>query len=238
MSTRNAEFVLSNLRPGGRLRRAWRAGRATDEVFLDDYAALILGLIELYQTDFNPRWFAAALELADEMIARFEDEAGGFFDTPAGGESLPVRPKQVEDNATPSGNSLAAEALLKLAAFTDRGDLRDRAEKALRLPVEYAARYPTAFARWLASAQFALAQVKQVALVGEADKTRPLVDVVRERHRPALVAACGRVPLDPESPALLRDRPLVNGGATAYVCEGFVCQRPVTTAEELRQLLK
>ncbi|MCC6568813.1 MAG: thioredoxin domain-containing protein, partial [Anaerolineales bacterium] len=121
LATRNADFLLSRLRPNGKLKHSWRGEKTTGEVFLEDYAALILGLLELYQTDFNDRWFSAAKELADEMIEQFNDPAGGFFDTSKHGEALLLRPKDTQDNATPSGNALACEALLKLAAFTDEG---------------------------------------------------------------------------------------------------------------------
>ncbi len=103
-----------------------------DEFFLEDYALLITGLLDLYQTDFDNHWFVAATELADDMLMRFRDSSRGFFDTPNDGETLLVRPKDLQDNATPSGNALACEALLKLSAFTDKSQYRDAAEKALR----------------------------------------------------------------------------------------------------------
>jgi uncharacterized protein YyaL (SSP411 family) len=115
MAIRNADFLLSYLRPEGKLRRSWRAGQVTKEVFLEDYAALILGLLELYQTDFDHKLFFQAQALADEMIEKYSDPTGGFFDTPVDGENLLIRPKDIQDNAKPSGNSLASEALLKLA---------------------------------------------------------------------------------------------------------------------------
>lgn len=236
MAIRNANFLLSALRPGGQLRRAWRAGTTSSEVFLDDYAALVNGLLDLYQTDFDPRWFATAQELADEMITRFADPAGSFFDTPSDGESLLLRPKDLQDNAVPSGASLAAEGLLKLAALTDRADYRARAEESFALIVEHALRYPTGFGRWLCAADFALAQVKQVAIIGDPAKraTQALLDEVRAAYRPNMVVAAAPVPLPPGSPALLAERPLVKGKPAAYVCEGFVCKTPVTTADELK----
>ncbi|HEY5728987.1 MAG TPA: thioredoxin domain-containing protein, partial [Anaerolineales bacterium] len=145
LATRNAEFLLASLRPDGRLKHSWRDGKTTNEVFLEDYAALILGLLELYQTDFNNKWFSFATELASEMLEFFEDPNGGFFDTSKDGEALLLRPKDVQDNATPSGNALACEALLKLAEFTGEGRYRDIAEKSLGLVVNMATRYPTAF---------------------------------------------------------------------------------------------
>lgn len=239
LATRNAEFLLSNLRPNGKLKHSWREGKTTDEVFLEDYAALILGLLELYQTDFNVKWFASAKILADEMINLFNDPAGGFFDTSRDGESLLVRPKDVQDNATPSGNALACEALLKLAAFTDEGKYRDLAEKSLGLVAGMAVRYPTAFARWLSAADFALGKVRQVALVSEAggEDASELLRVVESEYRPNLVVAASANPPSNDAPDLLKDRPLKNGKPTAYVCEGFVCKNPVTTIAELKELL-
>ncbi len=130
LAERNADFLLTGLCPQGSLRHAWRAGQAGREVFLEDYAALILGLLALYQADFNPRWFEQAGRLAAQMLARFSDPQGGFFDTPSDAQTVLVRPKDLQDNATPSGNALAAQALLKLAAFTGREEYRAAARKA------------------------------------------------------------------------------------------------------------
>jgi hypothetical protein len=239
LATRNADFLLKQLRPNGKLKHSWREGKTTDEVFLEDYAALILGLLELYQTDFNDKWFASANELADEMIELFGDPNGGFFDTAINGEALLLRPKDVQDNATPSGNALACEALLKLAEFTGEGKYRDLAERSLALVVNLAVRYPTAFARWLSAADFSLGRVKQVAIVGEAgdENTSEMIRLVRSAFRPNVIIAASRYPPLKNAPSLLKDRPLKNGQSTAYVCEGFVCKNPVTASSELEELL-
>jgi uncharacterized protein YyaL (SSP411 family) len=239
LATRNATFLLSALRPNGKLKRSWREGRVTNEVFLEDYAALVLGLLELYQTDFNNKWFVSAKELTDEMIELFSDPASGFFDTPKDGEILLLRPKDMQDNATPSGNALACEALLKLAEFTGEGRYRDLAEKSLGLVVGMATRYPTAFARWLSAADFALGKVKQIAVVYEADgdHASELIRFVQSRFRPNLVLAASPYPPAKESPPLLMNRPLKDGQTTIYVCEGFICRNPVTSIAELQELL-
>ncbi len=236
LATRNADFLLNSLYADGRLHRSWRNGKATDEVFLEDYAALIIGLLELYQTDFNNRWFLAAQKLTDEMITRFSDPDGGFFDTPSDGEALLIRPKDIQDNATPSGNSLACEALLKLAAFTNKGEYRDLAEKALTLVANPAMRYPTTFARWLSAADLALDNGKQIAVLfdAKADDAQALLDMIRSEYRPNIVVAASAYPPPIDAPTLLTERPLKDGKSTAYVCEHFVCKRPVTTPEELR----
>ncbi len=236
LATRSADFLLNTLYADGRLHRSWRNGRVTDEVFLEDYAALTIGLLELYQTDFNNRWFSTAQKLADEMIARFFDPAGGFFDTPSDSENLLMRPKDIQDNATPSGNALACEALLKLAAFTDKGEYRDLAEKSLRLVVNHALRYPTAFARWLSAADRALDNGQQVAVMfdAKADEAQALLNVIRSEYRPNIVVAASAYPPPNDAPTLLADRPLKDGKPTAYVCEHFICKQPVTTPEELQ----
>ncbi|MBK9208562.1 MAG: thioredoxin domain-containing protein [Anaerolineales bacterium] len=224
VATRSAEFLLTALRPNGQLRRVWRNGATTNAVFLEDYAALILGLLELYQTDFNNKWFTSAVELTDEMIEKFNDPDGGFFDTPHDGETLLIRPKDISDNATPSGNALACEALLKLAAYTDNGKYRDLAEQALAIMGDSALRYPLGFARWLSAAENAQGNMKQVAVLGEAgeENFERLLKVVRAEYRPGVVVAASPYPPPEDAPALLQDRALIDGKATAYVCEGFV----------------
>jgi uncharacterized protein YyaL (SSP411 family) len=209
MATRNADFLLDVLRPGDKLKRSWRQGKTTDEVFLEDYAALILGLLELYQTDFQTKWFASAQELAEEMIALFDDPNGGFFDTSKVGKELLLRPKDLQDNATPSGNALACEALLQLAAFTDNGKYRDLAEKSLRLIANHALRYPTSFARWLSAADFALANVKQVAVIygSEPEEAQALLQTLRSAYRPNMIVAAASHPPSVNAPPLLIDRP-------------------------------
>ena len=235
MATRNANFILSELRPSGQLCRAWRDGSTTNAVFLEDYASLILGLLELYQTDFDNKWFASAHELANEMIEKFNDPNGGFFDTPHDGETLLIRPKDISDNATPSGNALACEALLKLAAYTDNGKYRDLAEQALAIMGDSALRYPLGFARWLSVAENAQGNIKQIAVMGEAGEEmfERMLKAVRAEYRPGVVVAASSYPPPENAPALLNDRALMNGEATAYVCEGFVCKVPTNDPETL-----
>ncbi len=239
LATRNAVFLLSELRPDGTLRRSWREGRTTKEVFLEDFASLILGLLELYQTDFNETWFASAKELADEMIERFRDPDGGFFDTPHDAETLLLRPKDIQDNATPSGNALACEALLKLAAFSDEGRYRDLAEESLTLITGFVLRYPLGFARWLSAAEIAAGTMRQVAVLGEAqdEDFRRMLKAIQSDYRPNVVVAASSHPIKEGSPALLEGRGMLGGRATAYVCEGFVCKQPVTELEALVEQL-
>jgi len=239
LATRNAEFLLETLRPNGELKRSWRQGKITNEVFLEDFAALILGLMELYQTDFQDKWFASAQALTEEMLELFSDSNGGFFDTSLENIELLLRPKDLQDNATPSGNALAGEVLLKLAAFTDNGKYRDLAEKSLGLIANQALRYPTSFARWLSAADFALGNVKQIAVIYESnpEEARELLQPVQSEYRPNTILAASSYPPSINAPSLLAERLLKDGKPTVYVCEGFVCKTPVTSTSELKALL-
>lgn len=232
---RNARFLLDCLQVDGTLRRSWREDSARHNACLEDYAALASGLLSLYESDPDPHWYAAALRLADAMTERFADPNGGFFDTPVGHEPLLFRPKDLQDNATPSGNALAAHLLLRLAAYGDRPEWRQTAEEMLAPVLETAVRYPTAFAKWLSVADFALGPVNEVAIVGNAPQ--PLLETLWKTYRPRQVTAIADYPPPPGAPALLNDRPPREGRPTAYVCRNFVCQQPVTTPEELEAQL-
>lgn len=239
----NADFLLTALRPDGQLRRAWRKGQVGNEVFLADYAALILSLLELYQTDFNNRWFTTAQELAKEMIEKFIDRAGGFFDTTQESSEksgLPIRPKELQDNAVPSGNALAAEALLKLDALNEGTEYHEYTETALGLVSDFVTKYPTAFAQWLSAADFSLQRTKQVAIVGDpkSEDALALLKEVRSTYRPNTVVTAAPYPIPEDAPTLLEHRTLQNDQPTAYVCEGFTCKLPVNTVKELHEQLK
>ncbi|HRO92169.1 MAG TPA: thioredoxin domain-containing protein, partial [Promineifilum sp.] len=238
IATQNAEFLYTNLRQtDGRLLRSWRAGtRARYNAYLEDYAFLADGLLALYQTTFEPRWFLWARELAEWMLTHFQDSAGGFFDTSDDHETLLHRPRDVQDNATPSGNSMAAHVLLALSLYTGEGRYWDTAESMVAALAEPMMRYPGAFSHWLCAAALIMAEPREVAIVGDpaAADTRELLDVLQSRYRPALVAAVG--PSEPVVP-LLAGRPQLNGRATAYVCRRFVCLNPVTQPEALAEQL-
>jgi uncharacterized protein len=228
-----ADFVLRELRDSdGRLLRTWKDGQAKLNAYLEDHAFLLEALLSLYEATFEPRWFAEARALADTMIERFaDDENGGFFETSSDHEQLVARRKDLEDHPIPSGNSSAAYGLLRLAALTGEHGYADRAESILRLLHEVAPRHPQAFGHLLQALDFRLAQVKEVALVG--DELGPLERVVRDSFRPHLVLAGG----EPDGVPLLEGRDPVEGRATAYVCQQFLCRAPVTEPAELEALL-
>ena len=143
-----AETVVAGLlSPEGVLRRSWKDGRAVGQGVLEDYTHLADGLLALYEATFDERWFTVARGLMDRVLARFADPAGGFFDTADDHERLVTRPKDVQDNAVPSGNAMAARVLLRLAAWTGEGRYRDAAERALRTVVAFVEPVPDRVSR-------------------------------------------------------------------------------------------
>jgi uncharacterized protein len=242
VATRNAEFLRRELLRDGRLLRTYKDGRAHLNGFLEDYAFLADGLLALYEASFEPRWFTEARRLMDSAIALFADEQnGGFFDTGSDAQALVSRPKEIMDNAIPSGNSVATEVLLRLAAFTGEEQYRQRADDYLRPLADIMVQHPQAFGHLLGALDFALSPVKEFAILGEPQQadTRALLGVINSRYLPNSVLACA-APANMEAiqvVPLLADRPLKDGKATAYVCQNFACLAPVNTAEELESLL-
>jgi uncharacterized protein len=228
-----AEFLLRDLRDaGGRLLRTYNRGQARLNAYLEDHAFLLEALLTLYEATFDPRWFAAARELADEILERFADaERGGFYSTASDHEPLIARRKELEDSPIPSGASAACFGLLRLARLTGEARYEDAALDVIRLLHTVAPQHPTAFGHLLQALDFHFADVREVALVG--DDRAPLEDVLREAFRPHLVLAGGA----PDGVPLLEGREPVDGHAAAYVCERFACRRPVTEPDELRALL-
>jgi uncharacterized protein len=233
-----AEFVWSRLRDGdGRLLRSFNAGQARLAAYLEDHAFLLEALLTLYEATARPRWFAAARELGDALLAHFLDPVnGGFFSTADDHEELVARRKDLEDAPIPAGGSAAAFGLLRLAALTGEHRYEAAAEGQLRLLHELAARHPGAFAHLLQALDFHLRPVREVAVVGEPGAREPLLAVVRERLRGDVVLAAGDG-RDAGGVPLLEGRVPVDGAAAAYVCERFACRRPVTSPAELAQLL-
>ena len=234
-ATDAAEFLWSELRSAdGRLLRSWKDGEAKLNAYLEDHAYVVEAMLTLYEATFDLRWFDAARETADTMIAHFgDDERGGFFTTSDDHEALIARRKDIDDHPIPSGNSSAALGLLRLAALTGEHEYERRAVSALRLLQRVAATHPHAVAHLLRAADFHLAAVPEVALVSppEGDGLGALAAVVRSSFHPNLVLAGG--PEGSERPELMLERTAVGGRPAAYVCERFTCRRPVTEPDAL-----
>jgi uncharacterized protein YyaL (SSP411 family) len=231
------EFLLRVPRDAdGRLLRSFSRGAARLPAVLDDHAHLLEALLDLWEATFEPRWFAAAREIAGQLLERFADpEHGGFFQTAADAPALVARRRDLEDHPAPSGSSSAALGLLRLGALTGEGRWTEAAVSHLRLLGELPAHHPQAFAWALRALAFHVGEVREVAVVRPQPGRDALVAVVREALRPQVVVAAGEGPAD--EPPLLRDRTPRDERAAAYVCQGFACRAPVTAPEELRALL-
>jgi uncharacterized protein YyaL (SSP411 family) len=241
LAVRNAEFILRELRREGRLLRIYAAGEAKVSGYLEDYACLSFGLLALYEATFDERWFLEARALADEMISRFQDPpAAAFYDTD-GEEALITRPRSWEDGALPSGNSMAADVLLRLAALTGESEHEKLAEGILDAMSTTMAQHPSAFGNLLGALNFYLSPPEEIAIVGKpsADDTQELLRVVYSGYRPSKVVAVG-LPDDDGAAAvpLLAGRGQLGQRATAYVCRRFACQQPVNTPRDLAEQLR
>jgi uncharacterized protein len=230
VAKKNADFLLSELRRDGRLLRTWKDGRAKLNGYIEDYANLADGLIEFYQVSGDAEYLHTARELADAMITEFWDEEnGGFFFTSNDHEELIVRNKDFFDNATPSGNSVAADVLQKLSKLYGEENYERFASTVMRLAAPQVKRFPSGFGRMLGAMAFAISPVKEVAVVGK--KGNEIERELWSEYLPfKVVATGGDVPL-------LEGRQATDGRPTVYVCENFVCKKPVTEIEELRKLL-
>ena len=238
---RSGEFLTRALMTEDhRLFRTYKDGERKLNAYLEDYAALIDGLLELYQTTFEERWFVAARALADQVLAHFGAEDGGFFDTSDDHEALIVRPRNVQDNATPSGSSLMARQLARLAAYTGESHYDEAARGALRLLTEALRQVPQAFGEALSAADMLVSGQQEVALVGklEQPETQDLLRVIRVPYRPNVISALAAedVPGDHPIP-LLSYRTMRGGHPTVYVCRNFACQMPVNTPDEVQRQL-
>jgi uncharacterized protein YyaL (SSP411 family) len=242
IAERNARFVLENLRRDGLLLRTYKDGQSKLNGYLEDYAFFIDGLVMLYQATGQLNWLVEVRSLTDKMLEEFWDtEDGGFFYTGKSHEELIVRSKDFLDNATPSGNSVAAEALLHLASLTANEDYARKAVTIFRLLRDPLKRYPSAFGRLLGALDFYLSTPKEIAIIdaGEPQETKALLHEVWSRYLPNKVVAqagtgdTGAVEIVP----LLLNRPAVDGRATAYVCEHYTCQQPTVSATELARQL-
>ena len=236
----NAQFLFDNLRgANGRLWRTWKAGGgAKYNGYLEDYAYLADGLLALYQSTFDPRWYDWAQDLATYLLAHFRDEENGaFFDTSDDHELLLYRPKDVQDNATPSANAMAATVLLKLSLYTGEGHYWDVAQDATERMTSFMARYPTGFAHWLCAAAFILGDPREVAIIGKPDEpdVGALAHFVLGSYHPNLVLAVGDAS---SNIPLLAGRAQIGGKPTAYVCRQVVCKTPVTDSAALREQLE
>ncbi len=238
---RMADFLLrSHAKPDGRLLRTSRGDRAHLDAYLEDYAYLTEGLVDLYEAGSAESYLQAAGRLAEYLISDFMDqEQGGFFTTANHHESLIFRHREGTDGATPSANAVAASALARLSFHFDREDWRRAAVAAIRAYGRQMTRYPRAFAKSLAVVDFLTEGPVELAIVGEEsqDNIRALRSAVARCYLPNRIVATGS-PKEPSSLPLLKDRPAVSDQPTLYICRNYTCRQPIIDPHSVEKALQ
>jgi hypothetical protein len=239
---RAASYLLERQRTAeGRLLATARHGRAKLNAYLDDYAFVTQGLIDLYEADFDPRWLREALALSRVLDERFADaEQGGWFTTSDDHEKLLARLKSPHDGALPAGQSVQALNLLRLAELTGQGPLAQRAERAIRSVGALANRHPVAFSQMLVAVDFLAAAPREVVVAGEPGDpaVRALLATLRGRFLPQRVVALADSRADRELMPLLDGKTAEQGRARAFVCRNYACNAAARTPEELAAQLE
>ena len=246
----NAAFLHGEMTRDGRLLRTYREGQAKLHGYLEDYACVADGYLALYEATFQRVWLDRAVALSDTMVELFwDDGVGGFYDTGIEHESLVTRPRDVFDNAQPCGGSVAAEVLLRLAVITGNEDYNLKGAQPLRSLSRVMAQAPGGAAYWLGVLDFYISIPKEIAIIGsrEDTDTQALLDTVFSRFLPNKVVVgtdAGREQEGTDTLAaaegipLLEGRGKLDGKATAYVCENYTCQLPVTDPAALAAQLE
>jgi uncharacterized protein len=230
---KNADFLITSMMPDGRMKRSFKEGEVKIDGLLEDYAGVAWGLLAAFEALQDRRWLEAARSLGDEILTRFSDsERGGFFDTPAGGEQLIARPKDIFDNATPSGNSLAAEVFFRLALYFGEEKYHRAATAAIDSSIGMAQRYPTGFGYLLAAAGHMALGAKEIAVTGSGPKRDELLKVIGDSFLPHRIIVASEQPDLP----LMQERTAER--AMAYVCRGYSCLEPTDDPEQLRRQLE
>jgi len=239
-----AKFVLGTLHKDGRLMRYYRDAQVVEKAFLDDYAFMIMALLELYEATFDAKWLIEAKELSEEMIELFADnEQGGFFLAGKDNEKLIVRIKPNSDGAIPSGNSVAALALLKLGRLTMNQQFTEQAGKVLESFSQQLKQSPAYSSAMLTALSFWLGPTQEIVIAGtaKAADTKQMFKLLRGKFLPNAVvllheqnnAGSGIYRIVP----FIKNQVVIDGKATAYVCENYVCKQPVNKINDLAKML-
>jgi uncharacterized protein YyaL (SSP411 family) len=235
-----ADFILRDMRREGRLLRTHRAGESRLMAYLSDYAFFIDGLLNLYEATFEERWLTEAVALNDVLIEHYLDRSGGaFYFTANDAEALIARTKNPRDGAIPSGNSIEAMNLLRLANLLDRKDYRTHAEGIFRAFKKTVESSPGQFERLLCAVDFYHDTTQQIAIIGprESAATAALVHTAFANYLPNKVVAWAPDEPGADAIALLRGKKPIDGQSAAYICEQYRCKRPVTAPEAMREQL-
>lgn len=238
---RAGDFLLQSMTDDdGRLYRTHKDGRSKIKGYLEDYANVIDAMLELYQSTFVEKWFVEARRLADVVLEHFQTEDGGFYDTSDNHEELITRPRNLQDNATPSGNAMMAKQLLRLSAYTGETKYDESGRSVLRILTDALGQYPSAFGESLNATDMLVSGLTEVAIVGNPtqESTKAILNSIRQPYHPNVISALSRKDVEEhELIPLLSYRTMRDNQATVYVCRNFACQMPVTSAEETERLL-
>ncbi|MEN3003897.1 thioredoxin domain-containing protein [Dehalobacterium formicoaceticum] len=239
-AARCADFILKKLRnDNGRLLARFRQGEAAYLGYIDDYAFLTWGLIEMYQASFQPKYLQEALLLSQDLVTHFyDDQKGGFFLYGDDGEQLIARPKEIYDGATPSGNSVTALNFLKLARLTGQHEWEEKALGILRTFSPTVSQYPSGYSYLLMALLFRLSDTQEIVLVSPngLSSLREMIREINHQFRPFTVVLAADQTLEKDIPFMKGYTPQ-NGQVTAYVCRNFSCQAPITDINQLQTLL-
>ena len=243
-ATRAADFTLTTLRRDGRLMRYYRGGKVVDLAYLDDYAFVIMGLLDLYEATFDARRLAEAKELAEQMIDLFGDEdRGGFYLTGSDAERLIVRSKPDYDGVVPTGNSVAALVLFKIGRLTMDMRFTKEAERLLKAFSGQIQQSPTSLSAMLIALDFSIGPAREVVIAAEAQQpdTIEMLKLIHGKFLPNTVVLLHQTGKTGEAikkiAPFVKFQTAINGKATAYVCQNYVCKQPVTEIDLLKNLL-
>jgi len=240
LATQGADFVRQRLHVNGRLRRRWRLGEAAIPAFLEDYAFLLWGLIELYQARFMTDDLEWAVALADEMINLFSDGKGGLFDAGHDVDKILIRGRNRQDGALPSGNGTAAMALLRLGLLTGHEKYNRAGEKLLNGNALLMQRFPTAFSMSLTAADNLFGPAASLVLATDDEIPTGLAKVVNSSFHPRLTTILLRTSDRnlPKVAPVVNGKTTINGQAAAWLCRNQSCQSPIMTPGSLHQAIK
>ena len=241
---RCAEFILSTLRKGGRLMRYYRNGQVIEKAFLDDYAFMIMGLLDLYEATFDAKWLIEAKKLSEQTIELFADsEKGGFFLTGNDGEKLIARTRPSSDGAVPSGNSIAALVLLKLGQMTMNQLFIEQGSRTLEAFSQQLEQSPAYSSAMLTAFNFWLGPAQEIVIAGNVDAkdTKKMLKLVRSKFLPNAVILLHEqgskgTAIERIIP-FVKNQTVIEGKATAYVCENYICNRPVNNIEDFEKMI-
>jgi len=238
----SAAFILNNMFEKNILFRIWKDEQLSTPAFLEDYAALSLALLDLFQVDQNTMWLHSAEQLMRKVFVQFIGKTKGLFDTDKNHDGLIYRPKNLYDNTTPSGNSMAALASIILFHLTGDPYWYSQADTLVKHIIDQAAEYPSAYSFWLQASDFLIGPVVQIAILksGDPEEFSRIISTIRKKYRPRKVLVYQESETGNRSGLLshfFHQRKLLQGKTTVFVCKNFSCQLPTTDAAILETLL-